>query len=258
MNLLLNPQIAKPYESNSQKARVMTENWVSNEVFCPNCGNYLKKFEDNRPVADFLCCYCGEEYELKSTKNKNIGNKIIDGAYRTMIERLNSENNPNFFFLNYNLRSYKIINFIIVPKHFFIPSIIEKRKPLSNSAKRAGWTGCKILLHKIPEMGKIFYVKNENIESKSSIVSNWNKTLFLRDRKLKENKGWILEIIKCIESLDKSEFELSDMYNFEDYLKRKYPRNNNIKAKIRQQLQFLRDKSYIEFVESGKYKLVSK
>jgi len=31
--------------------------------------------------------------------------------------------------------------------------------------------------------------------------------------------------------------------------------NKNIKPKIRQQLQFLRDKNYIEFIEAGKYRL---
>jgi type II restriction enzyme len=31
-------------------------------------------------------------------------------------------------------------NFFVIPKYFFIPEIIEKRKPLSETAKRAGWT----------------------------------------------------------------------------------------------------------------------
>jgi type II restriction enzyme len=31
--------------------------------------------------------------------------------------------------------------------------------------------------------------------------------------------------------------------------------NNNVKAKIRQQLQFLRDKSAIEFIGRGRYRM---
>jgi len=62
-----------------------------------------------------------------------------------MIERLQSDSNPNFFFLNYDKNSLDAINFIVIPKYFFIPEIIEKRKPLSQTARRAGWVGCNIL-----------------------------------------------------------------------------------------------------------------
>jgi len=48
--------------------------------------------------------------------------------------------------------------------------------------------------------------------------------------------------MKCIEKLNKKDFTLQEMYNFEAILKQKYPNNNFIKDKIRQQLQFLRDK----------------
>jgi len=54
--------------------------------------------------------------------------------------------------------------------------------------------------------------------------------------------------MKCIEDLHKEEFTLEEMYGFEKILKQKYPNNNFIKDKIRQQLQFLRDKSYLEFI----------
>jgi type II restriction enzyme len=48
--------------------------------------------------------------------------------------------------------------------------------------------------------------------------------------------------MKCIEMLNKKDFTLQEMYNFENILKQKYPNNNFIKDKIRQQLQFLRNK----------------
>lgn len=69
-------------------------------MFCPYCGNkYISHFENNRPVADFFCTSCMEEYELKS-KGGSISNKINDGAYNTMIERITSINNPNFSLCN--------------------------------------------------------------------------------------------------------------------------------------------------------------
>ncbi len=67
-----------------------------------------------------------------------------------MIKRLQSVNNPNLFFLNYDEKLF-IKNFVIIPKHFFVPEIIEQRKPLPETAKRAGWIGCNILFSKIPE-----------------------------------------------------------------------------------------------------------
>ncbi|MCB9805226.1 hypothetical protein H6769_06530 [Candidatus Peribacteria bacterium] len=38
-------------------------------------------------------------------------------------------------------------------------------------------------------------------------------------------------------------------------LQEKYQGNNNIEAKIRQQLQLLRNNGYLDFIGRGKYKL---
>lgn len=160
MNLQMNISNADGYSSNSQKIRVITENWVEENLYCPCCGNtYVRQFENNRPVADFYCADCREEYELKS-KNGTIANKITDGFYDTMVNRIYSINNPNFLFMHYDIKDIKVKNLIIVPKHFFVINMIEKRKPLSSTAKRAGWGGCNILIKDIPEEGKIFLVKN--------------------------------------------------------------------------------------------------
>lgn len=142
MDMQMNVRYAEQYSNNAQKIRVMTEAWVNENMFCPCCGNnFISHFKNNRPVADFFCPLCNEEYELKS-KSTAISNKVTDGAYDTMIERITSINNPNFFFMHYNKSNLTIRNFVMVPKYFFTPEIIEKRKPLTNVAKRAGWTGC--------------------------------------------------------------------------------------------------------------------
>ena len=85
--------------------------------------------------------------------------------------------------------------------------------------------------------------------------SKWQKTLFLRDYKKDDLRGWILDIMLCIEKLNKTEFSLQEVYNFEKELSIKYPNNKHIKDKIRQQLQFLRDKKYLKFLGKGKYQL---
>lgn len=129
MNLSFNLKLAEGYSSKSQIARILTENWVKENSYCPCCGNLpLKKFENNRPVADFYCKNCSEEFELKGKKG-NLTNTITDGNYSTMIERINSSQNPNFFFLTYT-EHWSVNNFLIIPKQFFTTGIILKRNPV--------------------------------------------------------------------------------------------------------------------------------
>lgn len=255
MNLNLHSSLGDNYSNTSQKIRVLTEKWALESIFCPSCGGIINDYENNKPVADFYCGSCKEDYELKSKKDK-MGKKIVDGAYSTMIERLQSDSNPNFFFLNYDKNSLDISNFIVIPKHFFTHEIIEKRKPLSSTAKRAGWIGCNILLETIPQAGKIFYIKDSKVQSKNEIIDNWNKTIFLKENKNLDSRGWILDIILCIEKMNKKDFLLNEIYQFENYLKLKHPNNNNIQAKIRQQLQVLRDKEFLKFTTRGKYEVI--
>ena len=172
-----------------------------------------------------------------------------------MLERLKSDDNPNLFLLNYDLRNFEVKNFFVVPKYFFVPEIIEQRKPLAETARRAGWVGCNILLKDIPLTGKIFYIKNGNVELKEQILKNWRKTLFLKEEREVTAKGWILDVMNCIDKIGKGEFSLNKVYAFEEFLKQKHPNNKNIKDKIRQQLQFLRDKGYLGFVSRGKYRI---
>lgn len=221
------------YTSSTQKIRVMTEGWVNRSGFCPNCGNGLSRFENNAPVADFYCGHCSEEYELKS-KSGAMGKKIVDGAYSTMIQRLQADNNPNFFFLTYDKSTLEIRNFLTIPKYFFVPTIIEKRKALSPTARRAGWVGCNIDVSNIPEIGKIFFVQNGVPKSKDEVLEKWSKTDFVKATQSVESKGWLLDVLMCVEKIKTEEFSLDDVYAFEGYLKAKHPSNNNVKAKIRQ------------------------
>jgi type II restriction enzyme len=171
MNLSLNNFATFDYKSNSQKIRVMSESWFLKNGYCVNCFNILHDFENNKPVADFYCEKCSEEFELKSKEGK-FGKKINDGAYKTMIERINSNNNPNLIILSYQ-KDFSVNDIIAIPKYFFTESIIEKRKALSDTAKRSGWVGCNILISEIPEIGKIFLVKNSEVINKKIVASNW-------------------------------------------------------------------------------------
>jgi type II restriction enzyme len=254
MKLKFDTSLAANYQSTSQKIRVLTERWVSDSIFCPNCGCVgIDKYSNNQPVADFCCSNCHEDYELKSKKDA-FGLRVVDGSYRTMLDRLTSSGNPNFFLLNYTAR-FEVVNFSVIPKHFFVPGIIEKRKPLASTAQRAGWVGCNIFLGNVPQSGRIFFIRDGKIESRGKVLADWKKTLFLREEKEVSTKGWLLDIMRSLEKLNKREFKLDDVYVFENELKRLHPENRHIKDKIRQQLQVLRDNGYLDFVARGRYEL---
>lgn len=255
MDLRFNISLTSGYKSAAQMARVLTEDWLARNMYCPICGEIsIKKAETNAPVKDYICEHCKAQYELKSKKentDKYI-TKVNDGEYRTMIDRITSFDNPSFFFMHYD--NYEVNNLIIVPKCFFVPEVIEKRKPLAKNARRAGWEGCNILLNQIPDFAKIPIIKNKVVLDSKIVCNKYNKIYSLQTNNI-ESRGWLIDVLRCVEQLDIN-FTLKQMYKFVEELKIKHPANNNIEAKIRQQLQFLRDKGFIDFSSRGNYKKI--
>ena len=147
------------------------------------------------------------------------------------------------------IKNYRTTN---IPKFFFVPDIIEKRKPLADTARRAGWTGCNIEIGNIPESGKIFIIKNSHQEDKSRVVDQYQRTLSLQTSKI-ETRGWLLDVLKCVERIPNEDFCLDEVYAFTEELQSKHPENNFVRDKIRQQLQYLRDKGFVQFVGRGRY-----
>jgi len=244
-----------PFESGSQQARVWTERWVADWMFCPNCGApRLNQFPANSPVADFYCAECADQFEVKAKNGKSFGNSVADGAYDTKIARLQSKTNPNLLLLGYDKSAREVRNVCIVPKHFFVPEIVQKRKALKETARRAGWVGSNILLNLVPDSGRIFILRNGVPEPKSSVLEKWQQTAFLQSQSV-EARGWLIEVMKVVEKIRRTDFDLSQVYAFENNLREIYPGNNNVRAKIRQQLQVLRDNGYIDFLGNGHYRL---
>ena len=156
--------------------------------------------------------------------------------------------------LGYDVTKREVRNVCVVPKHFFVPEIIQERPPLAATARRAGWIGSNILIGKVPEAGRIFVLRNGIPEPKDDVLAKWKQTLFLRRQGI-EGRGWLLEVMKAVDLIGQSEFTLQDVYAQEDRLSAIYPNNNNVRAKIRQQLQVLRDNGYLEFTGGGHYRL---
>lgn len=252
MDVILNPQLAAHYTSKSQVARILTETWTEQHMYCPRCGfPTILKFPNNKAVADFYCPNCKNEFEQKS-KNGAFGGKIADGAYSTFIRRITSNNNPDFFLMSYSLHTMKVEDVLFVPKHFFVPDVVEKRKPLAESAKRAGWVGCNILLEKIPVQGRISIIKGGTAIDKGKVLNQVQWAQRMNTENLVA-RGWLMDILHCVNSIETPVFTLDMVYSFESELALKHPNNNNIRAKIRQQLQQLRERGIINFLGHGVY-----
>ena len=216
MNLQFNQNLAEEYKNHSQKIRVMSEWWAADNLFCPCCGNNkLLKMPNNYPVGDFKCELCNSVFELKS-KEGNIGNKINDGSYDTMIERIKSNFQPELFILQYSMQ-LSVTDLMLIPKFFFIPSIIEKRKPLSLNARRAGWIGCNILYQDIPEQGKIRIIEAGKETNIDNVVGRYEQIKQLQKRSVK-NRGWLFDVTNCINDIPSNEFSLKDFYSYYEYL----------------------------------------
>lgn len=238
------------YKSPSQRARVLTESWLAKNGFCPACGSSLKKTANNSRVLDFTCPTCHSNFELKS-KNGKFGNLIADGAYESMMAAIRSSSPPNLFLLNYQL-PFAVSRLSILPRRFLVEPIVIKRKPLSAIAKRAGWVGCNLNLTLVPRSALIDYVIDGVGVPREQVLKSWEKTAAL-DQLPNKTRGWLAVTLGIVDRLNKPIFTISDIYGHEVQLLKMFPDNRNIRAKLRQQLQLLRDIGLIEFFGNGKY-----
>ena len=131
---------------------------------------------------------------------------------------------------------------------------VQPRKPLSDTARRAGWVGSNILLNKLPPDARIYIINEGQIIPKNEVRKEWQRFEFLKKKRL-DTKGWLNDVLTCVRELDKKDFTLKEIYNFESKLQGLHPNNRFVKDKIRQQLQVLRDHGIVEFVKRGQYKL---
>lgn len=252
MILSMNPEVAEGYTSPSQIARVITEAWGKSELYCPACpSERLKHLRNNSPASDYSCSDCGARFQLKSSSRWN-SKRIVDAGYRVMMKAIRDGKTPNLVLLHYD-RSWTVVNLLLIPDIFFVPSIIEKRKPLGPTARRAGWIGCNILLSSVPPEGKIRIVDKGTI-TPPKVIRRRFEAVKPFAKLNSEARGWTLEVLNVARSLGTSEFSLSQIYEQEVYFQRIHPRNRFIRAKIRQQLQVLRDIGYMEFLGRGKYR----
>ncbi len=273
--------LASAYTSGSQRARVVTESWGEQNLYCPNCSSpKLNRLEHNTKASDFSCPKCKFWYQLKGQKTP-IRSSITDGAYESMMDAIRHDRTPNFYFMQYELATWRIVNLLLIPHFAFPPSAIIKRKPLSATARRAGWVGCNFALDRIPIDARISIVRDQIIAPAGEVRDRFRKVKPLSELPVTQ-RGWTLDVLNIVRRIQRGarssrpqvsasrrnhpspklaeretpsaatgtvavplEFSNEDIYAFERELERLHPGNRHIRDKIRQQLQVLRDRGLL-------------
>lgn len=158
--------------------------------------------------------------------------------------------NPNLLLMSYDNR-WLVNKLVLIPSFFFSQSVIEKRKPLSPTARRAGWVGCNILLSNIPSVGKIPVVVDGRVTEPAEVRTRYALVRPFANLNIRA-RGWTLDLLRIVERLPVS-FMLNDVYIWEREIASLHPNNKNVRAKIRQQLKILRDMGIISFLGAGRY-----
>ncbi len=245
MNLEPDPSIADGYTSKGYIAGLVTEAWATANLYCINCpSKKLTRERPNYPVRDFACPSCRVTYQLKA-KNGRHGRTVSNSAYEQKINAIDHGNVPHYVLPDYSKASWKVTGLFVVPGHLIGRGVIQRLKPLGPHAKRAGWLWSNVLLGEIPEEGRIKIVTDGVIINPVDVRRNWEKVAFLRNNP-KAAQGWGADVFARVKRLvlesGSREFTLQSFrLRFQTELSDLHPENQNTGAKIRQQMQVLRD-----------------
>ena len=242
------------YTSKSQIARVFTEAWVAENGYCLACDSErLLATARNTQARDFECAACGHPYELKSS-TRALGSKVLCGAYAAMMRRVDTGTVPTFLLMRYAAGPV-VTDLSAIHRVFITPELIEKRNPLSPTADKAGWVGCKLLLRGVPPEGRIPLLLAGIFGDRDASREAFRATAKLAKANVR-SRSWSRVILNCLHRLPSNPFSLDQVYSFEAELAIQFPGNRHIRPKIRQQLQVLRDAGLLRFEERGRYSLV--
>ena len=257
MYLELDPTLAASYKSPSQIARVVTEHWAADNLFCLACSSdELTSLPNNARVEDYHCPSCSARYQLKS-KSGPFGRSVQNSAYGPKMRAIEEGKAPHYAFLQYSRETWQVTDLFVIPSHFFSPAIIEERPPLPAWARRAGWVGSNILLQALAPEARLQVVVDGAIRPPAEARVAWQRFAFLATDQSARG-GWGADVLTSVLTLQRelgaAEFTLQAFYQrFGAELQQLHPGNRNVQAKIRQQLQILRENGVLDFLEPGRY-----
>ncbi len=235
---------------------MQTERWVSQHGYCLACdSDVLRPTPPNTPARDFECPVCAHPYELKAS-SKAFGSRIVDGAYGSMMARIHENTTATFLLMHYS-EVWQPVTLMSVHRSLVLPEMIEQRKPLALTARRAGWIGCNILLNQVPPEGRIALIRQSAPVRKKFAREQFQKVERLASTSV-QSRGWTAALLTRLHRFGSAQFTLAQVYAFEGEMSSLFPDNQHVREKLRQQLQVLRKAGFLRFLSRGHYELVNK
>ncbi len=260
MDLQMDPSVAAGYTSLSQVARKVTGDWAARNLFCPACEwNSLNQTPSDSTRLDFLCPECSASFRLRG-KSGAFGRVVPNSAYQPKVDAILRGESPHYAFLRYSRTNWTVSDLFLVPGFFFTPALIQERRPLKPTAKRAGWVGSNILLGALPAEARVPVVVSGLVRDITEVRDDWARFRFLQTDE-RAHGGWGAAVLSCVRDMVRisrqQEFTLQDYYTlYTDVLSAQFPDNHHVQDKIRQQLQMLRDAGILTFLGNGRYEVI--
>jgi type II restriction enzyme len=256
MQLNCNPNFGAHLARKTQQVRIISESWFALEGYCLNCSSpRLERTPANTIFRDFQCPRCGQGYELKSSARQHRGT-VRDGGYDAMMRKIAAKQAPVLLLMQYNL-AWRVHSLAAVHPVFLTTAVVKKRpKPHLRPGTGKPYWMCDLDLTVVPPDGKVVLVDCAATRPLMQVRKEFALSKRLETVPLKE-RGWTSLVLSAVRGIGKQRFALSDVYAYEATMKAAYPENDNVRPKIRQQLQVLRDLKYIEFGDKrGEYKII--
>lgn len=129
------------------------EKLVAAKCNCPKCKRpkTLKLLPPNFKCADLICDFCGFLAQVKAMTVPVVSplpKQVLGAAWGPQKERMDS---GIYFPLFLVLKAPAAQAVYYLPVDFQSPALFSARKPLSASARRAGWQGFMYVLGAVPE-----------------------------------------------------------------------------------------------------------
>ena len=136
--------------TSKQKLGDFGELLIQKNCSCPKCKKQktLKKLPPNFKCADIICDFCGFVAQVKTSTVKDINsipNKIPGAAWAPQRDRMEAGIYTPLYLVLY-CNNTETHSAFYLSADLQMQDMFEPRKPLSSSAKRAGWQGFHINL----------------------------------------------------------------------------------------------------------------
>jgi len=139
--------------TSKQQLGIFGETMVVKHCSCPKCKKEktLKTLPPNFKCADIVCDFCGYLGQVKASNVSDINHipsTILGAAWGPQSARMEAGIYFPLFIVLVNKKDYSIYYLSADTQE---PEMFVPRKPLSKTAKRAGWQGFYYDLRKVPK-----------------------------------------------------------------------------------------------------------